>query len=127
MFAILDLTWKPSVTSTSPPMGKAPALVRDDPYDHTFRVTDGWADLGGETFAAQLRPARLTGSTAADATADFDVETEQDGDDLLIHLHLDATATAALPSAMFWDCQQVDGSTLLAGKAKVLDDVTRAA
>jgi hypothetical protein len=127
MYAVLDLTWKPTADSTTPPAGKAPAIVRNDPYDHTFRVTAGWADLGAETFIAQVRPARLTGSTAAAATADFEVETEQDGVDLLIHLHLDASVTTALPAALFWDVQQVDGSTIVAGKAKVLDDVTRAA
>lgn len=129
MFAILDLTWKPSATSTSPPVGKAPAIYRNDPYDHTIRVTDGWADLGAEEFAAQVRPARLTGEDAATATADFDVTTEQDSADLLIHLHLDADVTTALAATdvAFWDLQQLDGSTLLAGKAKILDDVTRAA
>jgi hypothetical protein len=126
MYALLDLNWKPSADSTTPPTGKAPAIVRNDPYDHTLVVTAGWADLGTEEFEAQLRTARLTGSTAGDAAASFDVETEQDGVDLLIHIHLDATVTTALPTApLFWDCQQVDGSTILAGKAKVLDDVTR--
>lgn len=125
MYAVLDLTWKPSADSSTPPAGKAPAIVRNDPYDHTFRVTAGWADLGAETFEAQLRTARLTGTTAGTATADFEVTTEQDGVDLLIHLHLDAVDTTDLPSALFFDCQQVDGSTIVAGKAKVLDDVTR--
>lgn len=128
MYAVLDLVWKPTADSTSPPTGKAPAIVRNDPYDHTFRVTAAWADLGTETFEAQVRTARLTGSTAAAATVDFAVETEQDGVDLLIHLHLTATQTTSLPSVpLFWDCQMVDGSTIVAGKAKVLDDVTRAA
>jgi hypothetical protein len=127
VFAVLDFTWKPTADSTEPPAGKAPALVRNDPFDHTFRVTDGWADLGGETFAAQFRTARLTGATAGTPAAEVDVETEQDGTDLLIHFHLDAEDTTSLASALFFDCQQVGGSTVVAGKAKVLDDVTRVA
>lgn len=142
MYGVLDLTWKPSSQSTSPPVGKAPAIVRNDPYTHLIVVTDGWADLGSEVFIAQLRLARLTGSTAADATADFTVNnlrgtvdedgifTEDiEGADLAIEITLTAAQTTALPAAFagFWDLQQVDAETLLAGKAKVLDDVTRAA
>ena len=125
MYAALDLVWKPSAASTSPPAGKGPALIRDDPYTHVFVVTDGWADLGAEEFEAQIRTARLTGDTAAAATVDFTVTTEQDGTDLRIILALTAAQTLDLPAAGFWDLQQVDGGTLVAGKVKVLDDVTR--
>jgi hypothetical protein len=127
MFANLDLNWKPTADSTTPPAGRAPAIVRNDPYTHVVVVTGGWADLGGETFEAQIRTARLTGSTVAAATADFTVTTAQDVLDLHIILSLTAAQTTALPAAGFWDLQQVDGSTLLAGKVKVLDDVTRVA
>ena len=127
MYALLDLVWKPNATQTEPPAGRAPAIIRDDPYTHTFVVTGGWADLGGESFEAQIRTARLTGDTAAAATVDFTVTTEQDGTDLLIHLSLTAAQTLGLPAAGFWDLQQVDGGTLVAGKVKVLDDVTRLA
>ena len=125
MYGILDLTWKPSADQSSPPAGKAPAIIRDDPYTHVFVVTDGWADLGSEDFEAQIRTARLTGDTDAAATVDFTVTTEQDTTDLRIILALTAAQTLDLPSAGFWDCQMVDGPTLLAGKVKVLDDVTR--
>lgn len=129
MFGILDLTWKPSASQTSPPAGKASAIVRDDPYEHTLRVTDGWLDgLGTDEWYAQLRRARLTSSTAGDPVADFDVDTLQDADDLLVILSLTAEVTADLPPStvdLFWDLQSVDGGTLLAGKAKVLDDVSR--
>jgi hypothetical protein len=125
MYAVLDFTWKPTADSTSPPAGKAPALIRNDPFDHKFRVTAGWADLGTEEFEAQFRTARLTGSTAGTPAAQVEVETEQDGVDLLIHFHLDAADTTALAAALFFDCQMVGGSTIVAGKAKVLDDVTR--
>ncbi len=139
MFANLDLSWKPSTASTEPPAGKAPAIVRDDPYTHGIVVVAGWADLGSETFEAQFRTARLSGSTAAAATADFTVVNERgvydpdtevftetvDGADLRIVISLTRAQTVALPSSGFWDCQQVDGSTLLAGRVTVLDDVTR--
>jgi hypothetical protein len=127
MFASLDLVWKPSSTSTSPPAGKAPAIIRDDPYTHVFVVEDGWADLGSEDFEAQIRTARLTGDTDDPATVDFTVTTEQDGADLRIILALTAAQTLELPKEGFWDLQQIDGGTLVAGKVKVLDDVTRVA
>src|SRR5690349_20046058 len=127
MFANLDLSWKPSATSTEPPAGKAPALIRDDPYTHVIVVTDGWATLGTEEFEAQIRTARLTGDTDDPATVDFTVTTEQDVADLHIILSLTAAQTLDLPAAGFWDLQQVDGGTLLAGKVKVLDDITRIA
>jgi hypothetical protein len=125
MYGLLDLVWKPSASSTEPPAGKAPALIRDDPYTHVIVVTDGWADLGTEDFEAQIRTARLTGDTDDPATVDFTVTTEQDGTDLQIILALTAAQTLDLPAAGFWDLQMVDGGTLLAGKVKVLDDVTR--
>lgn len=131
MWGILDLTWKTSAAQPTPPEGKGPCLIRDDPYDHTIRVTGGWADIGSEEFVAQARLARLTSATAGDATVDFEITKEQDGLDLLIHLHVDQAVTKALPAGLtsggFWDCQIVDGPTILAGKAKLLDDVSRAA
>lgn len=131
MWGSLDLTWKPSEAQPTPPKGKAPCLIRDDPYDHTIRVTGGWADIGSEEFVAQARLARLTSATAGDATVDFEITKEQDGEDLLIHLHVDQAVTKALPTGLasggFWDCQIVDGPTILAGKVKLLDDVSRAA
>lgn len=146
MYGVLNLDWKPSADSLTPPAGRAPAIVRDDPYTHGIVVPGGWADLGSETFEAQLRLERLTGSTAGAATAAFTVVNERgvydsgtdeftetvDGPDLRIVISLTAAVTLALPSSLstkagFWDLQQVDGSTLLAGKVKVLDDVTRVA
>lgn len=146
MYGILDLTWKPSASEPSPPVGKAPAIIRNDPYDHGIVVAGAWDTLGAEVFEAQLRLARLTGATAGAATAVFSVVNERgtydaeaeefteavDGEDLRIVIGLTAEQTSALPAnlaktAGFWDMQQVDGSTILAGKAKVLDDVTRVA
>lgn len=143
MFGILDLTWKPSAASTSPPAGKAPAVVRNDPYVHGIVIPGAWATLGAEEFDAQVRAARLTGATAGTALADFAVVNERgvyndavdpptftetvDGPDLRIVISLTATQTTSLATAWFWDMQQVAGSTLLAGKGKTLDDVTRVA
>lgn len=127
MYGLLDLTWQPSASQTEPPAGKAPALIRDDPYTHVIVVTGGWADLGAETFEAQIRTARLTGDTDAPATVAFTVTTEQAVADLRIILSLTAAQTLELPAEAYWDLQQVDGSTLLAGEVQVLNDVTRVA
>jgi hypothetical protein len=126
MYGILDLIWEPTGATTLSP-GQAPAIVRNDPYDHTIRVTDGWADLGAETYHSQLRESRLDGPTTDDPAASFAIETDQDGTDLLIALHLDATVTTSLPSSLLWDLQMDNGETLLAGKARVVGDVTRVA
>lgn len=131
MPAYLDLVWKPTTTETTPPVGKAPAIYRGDTYAHAFRITDGWLEgLQAGTFIAQLRPARLTGSTAATPTASFSVVETQDVDDLIVTVGLTSAQTLALPAALFWDLQSTDGSTvstLVTGKVKVLDDVSRAA
>lgn len=128
MYALLDLIWKPTASSTVPSVGKAPAIVRNDPYTHVIRITDGWADLGSESFIAQIRGARLVGADESSDTVivDFAVSTSQDGTDLLIVIALTAEQTTSMPTAGFWDLQQVDGETLFSGKTKVLDDVTRA-
>jgi hypothetical protein len=126
VYASLDLNWQPGA-SASPPRGKAPAILRDDPYTHTIRVTGGWGALGAEQFAAQLRRRRLSSGAADDPVEEFTVDVEQDDDDLLIVLALTAAQTVALPVTGYWDLQQVDGPTLLAGTFKVLDDVTRSA
>ena len=133
MFATLDFVWKPSASSPTPPVGKGPAIVRNDTFAHTFRITDGIVNGYDDwTFIAQIRRARLTSGTAGAAVADFTVVEEADGDDLLIHLSLPSATTTALslPSGGFWDLQlSLAGviTTWLSGKVKVLDDVSRAA
>lgn len=135
MFATLDLTWKPSAGVATPPAGKAPAIIRNDTYAHTIRVTDGVLNGYDDwTWIAQIRPLRLVaGATVAAALASFTVTLEADGDDLLVHLLLSSTATTALslPKAgAFWDLQLTNAgvvATWLAGKVKILDDVSRAA
>lgn len=132
MFASLSLTWKPSGSSTSPPVGKASAIVRGDTYAHNIRITDGWLEgLQAGTFAAQIRRARLKTSTGGDPVASFSVVETQDVDDLVLTIGLTAAVTVALPAAeMYWDLQHTDAgvvTTLLSGKVVVLDDVTRVA
>lgn len=132
MYAVLDLVWKPTTADPTPPVGKASAIVRGDTYAHNLRITDGWLDgLQAGPFAAQLRTARLTGSTADAPTASFSVVETQDVDDLIITIGLTVTQTLALPVVpLYWDLEHTSGAvktTLLSGKVKVLDDVTRAA
>lgn len=132
MFATLDLVWKPSVGVTTPPAGKAPAIVRNDTYAHTIRVTAGVTNNYDDwTWIAQIRTARLkAGVTAGTPVADFTVSLEVDGADLLVHLLLPSATTTALsvPNGAFWDLQlSLAGvvATWLSGKVKVLDDVSR--
>lgn len=128
MFATLDLTWQPSGAHPTPPAGRAPAIVRNDTYAHRFRITGGWAALGSASFAAQLRRVRLKGASAGAPLAAFTVTPSQDTDDLLIDIALTSAQTTSLIEDMEWDLQVViDDSvtTLLSGKAKVLNDVTR--
>jgi hypothetical protein len=132
VYGVLNLTWVPSVDEQEgPPVGYAPAIVRNDPYTLVIRVTDGWADLGAETFSAQIRALRLTGTTDVAPEASFVVDVTQDGDDVLIVLDLMAESSTGLPTTtrrrpIYWDLQQDDGPTLLAGEVQVVDDVTRA-
>jgi hypothetical protein len=133
MWAYLDLTWKPSASESTPPAGKAPAIIRGDSYAHTISITDGVVNGYDDwTFLAQIRLARLTDGTGGAALADFTVDLEADGDDLLVHLSLLPATTLALelPQGGFWDMQlSLAGvvTTWLSGKVKILDDVTRAA
>lgn len=130
----LSLTWKPSASAPTPPAGQSAAIYRGDTYAHVLEFwndeaeTDPFALTGTPT--AQIRSARLTSATAGDALADFACVISGAGDNILT-ISLTAAETLALPAGatLFWDCQLTDGSTittLLAGKVKVLDDVTRA-
>lgn len=131
MFGILDLNWKPTADQDTPPVGRAPAIVRNDTWTHTIRVIDGAANgFDSWDWAAQVRAARLTGSTAGTPLASMEVSLEVDDDDLLVHLGLPSTVTTGLelPQGGVWDLQLTDGTTVttwLQGKVKVLDDVTR--
>lgn len=131
VYAQLDLTWKPSADQDAPPLGKGSAIIRGDDYTHTIRVEDGWLNnLQDFDYAAQIRALRLTGATAGVPLVSFTVTLDQDGDDLLIILTVGNSDTLELPSGWFWDLQQTATgviTTLLSGRGKTLDDVTRVA
>lgn len=132
MYGVLDLVFKATADGATPGPGKASAIVRGDTYVHVFTFTnddDTPYEITG-TVLAQLRTARVTGATADAPTASFSVAVGG-VDDNEVTISLTSAQTLALPTVpLFWDMQQdVAGvvTTLLAGKAKVLDDVTRAA
>lgn len=129
MPGILNLTFKPAIGATPGP-GTANAIYRGDTYAHIIRFwnddeeTDAF-DIEGDV-TAQIRTARLTAAdeTPGDPLATFTVQVV----DNAITVSLTPEQTLELPSAGFWDLQ-VDNegvlTTLLMGKVKVLDDVTR--
>lgn len=134
MYGVLDLTWKPTADGDTPPVGKTDAIVRGDTYP---LVLSFWTDPVAETgpiaitgsVTAQIRAARLADSTGGAALADFAVVVSGAGNNI-VTLSLTPAQTIALPSSGFWDVQSVDSgvvTTWMAGKVKVLDDVTRVA
>lgn len=138
MYGVLDLTWYPTANDPTPPAGKASRIVRGDTYSHVIAFwndeeeTDPFAITGDVT--AQIRVARLTSATGGDPIADFAVVVSGAGNNI-VTISLTPAQTLALPARMadenyFWDLQSDDGgtiTTLLAGKVKVLNDVTREA
>lgn len=129
MLGILNLTFKPAIGAT-PTVGTANSIYRGDSYAHTIHFwndvaqTDPFNIVG--TVTAQIRAARLTVADIAptDPLAVFTVQVAGNA----ITISLTPEQTKALPSAGFWDLQVDNGgiiSTLLMGKVKVLDDVTR--
>jgi hypothetical protein len=131
MYGILDLTWVVNANESSAPANKGEAIIRDDSYTLQVRITDGVANgLDDGEFRAQIRAARLEGTTNEAALATFAVTEDTDGDDLLVILFLTRAQTVDLPDKGFWDLQMTLGAeatTLLSGKVKVIDDTTRAA
>lgn len=128
MPGILNLTFKPAIGAV-PGVGTANAIYRHDSYAHIISFwndaeeTDPF-DITG-TVTAQIRTARLTAdATADDPLAEFTVQVV----DNTITVSLTSAQTTDLPSAGFWDLQVNNGgiiTTLLMGRVKVLDDVTR--
>lgn len=123
--------WAP-VVETEP---TAHGIYRDDPYS---LVLNFWTDdtkttgrdLSGGSWEAQIRSPRLSGATAGDPLAQFDVDaTDAATGVLVISLTRVITAALALPSAgAFWELQdETGGETLLTGKVKIFDDAGRAA
>lgn len=131
MPAKLDLTWEPKAGESTPPAGKAPAIYRNDTYAHTIRVTDGVTNNFDDwTWIAQIRTSRLKAGVTPGSATSFVVTLEDDTPDLLVHIGLASATTTALslPNGGFWDLQLTLAGTVatwLAGKVKVLDDVSR--
>jgi hypothetical protein len=134
MYGVLDLVFKPTADGATPDAGKAEAIVRGDTYALELAF---WTDAVAETgpiaitgsVTAQIRAARLTSSTGGAALADFAVVVSGAGNNI-VTISLTPAQTVALPAAGFWDVQSVDAgvvTTWLAGKVKILDDVTRVA
>lgn len=129
MYGILDLTWVPTATSTEPAAGQSAAIVRGDTYAHLLTFTDD-ADapfaITGDV-AAQIRAAKLTSDTAGVPLASFACVVSGAGDNL-VTISLTSEQTLDLPASAFWDLQVDDSgtiTTLLSGKVKVANDVTR--
>lgn len=128
MYGVLDLVWYPTAANPTPPAGQASAFVRGDTYAHVlaFWTDDEQTvpfDIDG-TVTAQVRTARLSDATAGDPLADFAVTVDANE----VTFSLTAAQTLVLPARAYWDLQQIVSgvvTTLLAGKTKTLDDVTR--
>lgn len=129
MFGVLDLDWQPSAKLPEMPVGHGPAIVRNDTYAHRIRILDG-VENGYDTadFEAQVRLQRV-GPTEGDPVAIFTVVTEVDGADVLVTFSLTSAETTALGfSIAYWDLQVTQGvtvTTLLSGRVRVANDVTR--
>lgn len=131
MPGVLDLVWDfktATEAEPTPPAGQSNAIYRGDTYTHVFRFTneDETPFVIEGDVSGQLRPARLSSATAAAPVAVFDVAVNAN----TITISLTPEQTLALPAAttLYWDLQ-VDNAgtvtTMVAGKVKVLDDVTR--
>lgn len=102
-------------------------ITRGDTYQHYVTMVDADgnpANLAGCTYAAQLRSNPTVTAVLADFTTAVDVEAGA------VWVTLDAAVTAGLPPGRrAWDLQETgaDGNvtTLVAGPADVLADVTR--
>lgn len=131
----LDLTLAPWLPlNAALPQGHG--LYRDDPFS---LVLNFWTDdtktvgrdLSGGTWQAQIRSTRLSGATAGEPLAQFDVDAT-DGDTGVLVISLTRTETRELAltagSSAFWELQdETGGETLLTGKARIFDDAGRAA
>lgn len=102
------------------------AVTRGDTYQHLVAFTDADGapvDLTGYTYAAQLR----ANPESPDILATMDTSAGATGE---VWLTIDPDVTALLvPGRRAWDLQETDPdgivTTLLAGAADVVADVTR--
>lgn len=101
-------------------------VYRGDTYTHHVTLTDGDGtpiDITGYTYTAQLRASPESPDVLADATTSVNGPTGE------VWVTIDAAVTATLhPGRRRWDLQQDDDgviTTILAGPADVVGDVTR--
>ena len=129
----LDLTVAPWLP-LNPTEPKAHGIYRDDPKPVVVRQwTDDTKttpkDLSGGDWQAQIRRARITGSTASEPLAQFAVDDSDAANGVLVlSLTREQTRDLALRSSTdaFWDLQdEVSGLTLLTGKVRIFDDAGR--
>lgn len=132
MPAKCDLTLAPWLP-LDPTVAKAHGCYRDSPYAVTVTLKnadDTPRDISGGSFIAQIRTARLTGSTGGVPLETFDVDDTDAATGVLI-LGLTETQTKGLAlkqgTDAFYDVQDtVSGETYLTGKFRIFDDVSRA-
>lgn len=132
MPGILDLTWRPSASSSAPAAGQSAQIYRGDTYSHSIGFwndeaeTDPFAITG--TVTAQIKSARLTSDADGTALASFACVVSGAGDNI-VTISLTPEQTEDLPEgAAYWDLQVDDSgtiTTLLTGKVKVWGDITR--
>lgn len=132
MFGVLNLDWQPTSDSSTIPVGRGPAIVRNDTYAHRIRILDG-VENGYDTadFEAQIRSQRAGAADPGEPIGEFTVVREIDGADVLVTFSLTSEETTDLEfSTAYWDLQVVQSATvttLLSGRVRVVNDVTRAA
>jgi hypothetical protein len=104
-------------------------FVKGDDYTHVITITSNGStpiDITGRTYTAMIRRTKTALGTA-DATITCTLTTPGSG---VLTLTMTDTVTGALAAGRYWwDLQEVSGSTtttILAGAATVLQDVTHA-
>lgn len=138
MPGVLDLVWdfrKATQGNLTPPPGQSAGIYRGDDYEHALEFwldedeTEPFEFTG--TFTAQIRTELLNEEDAVDPDpapiAEFECDVSGAGMNI-ITISLPAETTLTLPRSGVWDLQENSGgkrTTILAGKVRVLDDVTR--
>lgn len=101
-------------------------IRKGDDYSHvvTMRNSTGAINISGRTYTAQLR--KIATQTNPDATLTCTVTNGAGGE---ITISLSHTVTSTLDTGCYkWDLQENSGgtiTTILAGEARVVTDVTR--
>lgn len=123
MPGVVNFTARPGTAAANLQDGQAEGIYRGDPWDWVI-VLPAEAPAPVGPYICQLREDRLAaGVTPGDPLAEVTVEI--DGQE--INGHLDPADTVGLPAAWVWDIQDTStGYTLIGGKGKTFDDVSRA-